>query len=34
MKDDQYQAELQTVNKDCMEGVWAIEMNYRINQYK
>lgn len=34
MKDDQYQAELQTVNKDCMEGVWVIEMNYRINQYK
>jgi len=34
MRDDQYQAELQTVNKDCVEGVWAIEMNYRINQYK
>jgi hypothetical protein len=34
MHDDTFGASLRTVNKDCSTGVWDIEMNYTIVQYK
>lgn len=27
-----FSASLQSMNKDCSEGIWAIEVNYIINQ--
>lgn len=27
-----YSASMQSMNKDCSEGIWAIEINYIINQ--
>lgn len=33
MQSAQYSATLQTRNKDCIEGIWNIELSYTINQY-
>jgi len=27
-----FSSELQSINKDCSEGIWAISLNYIINQ--
>lgn len=34
MHNDTFGASLRTVNKDCSTGVWDIEINYTIVQYK
>lgn len=32
MHDDKYSSLLSSVDKDCIEGVWTIELNYILNQ--
>lgn len=34
MHNETYSSHLTSINKDCNEGVWTIELNYILNQYK
>lgn len=34
MNNDQFRAVAISTSKDCQDGIWTIELTYRINQFK